>query len=161
MPSKRHSTRYCIFTQSGTHCQFFKFLSFEEYVLYTLCCSRTFLFSSFYYALQIHCTKNLKLIFPERKLRGLVPNLYIHVSVSDSCTPTIGPQTQYSKIGGPIEGIYKSITDTWIQKLGTRPRSFHVFISGNICFEFSVQCLQEQSNICIEKVLKRTGAMLV
>ncbi len=45
-----------------------------------------------------------------------------------------------------------------MQKLGTRPRSF---ISGNICFEFSVQCLQELSNICIEKVWKRTGAMLV
>ncbi len=31
----------------------------------------------------------------------------------------------------------QSLTDPWMQKLGTRPRSF---ISGNICFEFSVQC---------------------
>jgi hypothetical protein len=51
--------------------------------------------------------------------------------------PTIAPQTQYSKIGGPIEGIYKSLTDAWMQKLGIR---LHNFISGNICFEFSVQC---------------------
>ncbi len=34
--------------------------------------------------------KNLKQIFPERKLRGLVPNSYIHVSVSDLYIPTIG-----------------------------------------------------------------------
>jgi hypothetical protein len=33
-------------------------------------------------------------------LCGLVPNSYIHVSVSDLYIPTIGPQTQYSKIGG-------------------------------------------------------------
>jgi hypothetical protein len=32
---------------------------------------------------QPHCTENSKHIFPERKLRGLVPNVYIHVSVSN------------------------------------------------------------------------------
>jgi hypothetical protein len=53
--------------------------------------------------------------------RPLVP---IHVSVS--------------KIGGPIVEIYKSLTDTWMWKLGTR---LHSFISGNICFEFPVQCI--------------------
>jgi hypothetical protein len=37
----------------------------------------------------LHCTENSKQIFPEIKLRGLVSNFYIHVSVSD--TPTIGP----------------------------------------------------------------------
>ncbi len=36
------------------------------------------------------------------KLRGLV------VSVSDLYIPTIGPQTQYSKIGGPITEIKNS-----------------------------------------------------
>jgi hypothetical protein len=74
---------------------------------------------------------------PEMKLSGLVPNFYIYVSVSDSYISMIGPQTLYSKIGAPIVGIYKSFTDTWMQKLGRRPDSF---ISGNICFEFSVQC---------------------
>jgi hypothetical protein len=43
----------------------------------------------------------------EMQLRGLHPNFYIHVSVIDLCIPTIGPQTQFSKIGGPIVGIYK------------------------------------------------------
>jgi hypothetical protein len=45
------------------------------------------------------------------KLRGLVPNFYIHVCMSDLYIPTIGPQTQYSKIsGGLIVGICKSLT---------------------------------------------------
>ncbi len=35
-------------------------------------------------------------------------------------------------------GIYKSLTDAWMLKLGLRPRySF----TGNICFEISVFCL--------------------
>jgi hypothetical protein len=38
-----------------------------------------------------HCTENLKQIFPEMKLRGLVPNFDIHVSVSDLYISTIDP----------------------------------------------------------------------
>jgi hypothetical protein len=57
-------------------------------------------------SLQMHCTENSKQIFPEMKLCGLVPNFYIHVTVSDLNIPTIGPQTQCSKIGGQIVGIY-------------------------------------------------------
>ncbi len=34
------------------------------------------------------------------------------VAVSDSNIPNIGPQTQYSKMGVPIVGINKSLTDT-------------------------------------------------
>jgi hypothetical protein len=45
-------------------------------------------------------------------LCGLVPSFYIHISVSDLYIPTIGPQMQYSKIGKPILGIYKSLPDT-------------------------------------------------
>jgi hypothetical protein len=33
-----------------------------------------------YSSLQMYCTENLKQIFPEMKLRGLIPNFYIHVS---------------------------------------------------------------------------------
>ncbi len=66
------------------------------------------------------------------KLRGIIPNFYVHVSVNDLYIPTIGPQTQYSKIGGPIIGIYKSLTDTWMQKFGTRPCSsfLGIFVSN-------------------------------
>jgi hypothetical protein len=37
-----------------------------------------------------HCTKNPICVFLEMKLRGLVPNSDIHVSVSDLFTPRIG-----------------------------------------------------------------------
>jgi hypothetical protein len=43
-----------------------------------------------------------------------------------------------SRIGRPIVGIFKSLTDTWMWKLGLRPcNSF----SGNTYIEFSVLCL--------------------
>ncbi len=43
-----------------------------------------------------------------------------------------------SRIGRPMVGLYKSLTDTWMWKLGLRPRNS---FSGNICFKFSVLCL--------------------
>ncbi len=57
-----------------------------------------------------------------------------------------GPPIFCSKRGGPIVGIDKSLTETWMWKLGTRPCSF---ISGNICFEFSAQCLRNGQEYCI------------
>ncbi len=41
-------------------------------------------------------------------------------------------------IGRPIVGIYKSLTATWLWKLGERPRNPFL---GNVCFKFSVLCL--------------------
>ncbi len=82
----------------------------------------------------VHWNENPIYVFPEKELRGLSPNFRVHVSVRDlvfhifSC----------SRIGRPIVGIYKSLTDTWMWKLGLRPcNSF----SENVCFEFSVLCL--------------------
>jgi hypothetical protein len=49
------------------------------------------------------CTKNPIYVFPEMKLRGLVPNSYIHVFVSYLYIP---------RIGLPILEIYKNLTDT-------------------------------------------------
>ncbi len=43
-----------------------------------------------------------------------------------------------SRIGRPTLGIHKSLTDTWMWKLGLKP---HNYFSGNICFEFSIMCL--------------------
>jgi hypothetical protein len=39
---------------------------------------------------QRHYTESSQQIFPEMKLRGFIPNSYIHVSVSDLYIPTIG-----------------------------------------------------------------------
>ncbi len=52
------------------------------------------------------------------KLFGLGPIFNIHVSVSDLYNLTLGPLTQYSKKGETIVGVYKSLTDTGMQKLG-------------------------------------------
>ncbi len=61
-----------------------------------------------------------------------------YVSASDLYSPRIGLHISSSRIGRPIVGIYKSLTDTWMWKLGLRPRySF----PGNICFKISVFCL--------------------
>ncbi len=38
----------------------------------------------------LHCTKTPIDVFPEMKLRGLVPNSYIHVTMSDLYIPRIG-----------------------------------------------------------------------
>ncbi len=52
--------------------------------------------------------------------------------------PRIGPHISSSRKDRPIVGICNSLTDTWMWKLGLRPRySF----SGNICFKFSSFCL--------------------
>ncbi len=42
------------------------------------------------HSLQRQSTENSKKIFPEKKLRGLSPNSFIYVSVSDLYIPTIG-----------------------------------------------------------------------
>ncbi len=91
-----------------------------------------------------HCKEDPIYLFPEMKIRGLIPNFHIHVSVNDLFIPRIGPPIflqQNRQI--PIRGICKSITDIWILELGTRPSSF---ISENICFKFSVQCLCSAAN---------------
>jgi hypothetical protein len=53
------------------------------------------------YTLQMHCPENSKQISPNMKLRGFIPNFYIHVSVSDLYIHDPSQQ-QYSKFGGSI-----------------------------------------------------------
>jgi hypothetical protein len=54
-------------------------------------------------------TENPKQIFPEKELRSLSPNFFIHVSVSDLFIPRIGPHISCSRIGRSILGMYKSL----------------------------------------------------
>jgi hypothetical protein len=82
-------------------------------------------------------------IFIFWELRGLGPNFPIHVSVSDLYIPSICPHISCSRIGRSIVVIYKSLTDTWMWKLGLWPRNS---FSGNICFKFSVLVL---CSVCI------------
>ncbi len=86
------------------------------------------------YCLPMHCKGNSVYIFLFWELRGLSPNFYIHVSVSDLNIRMIGPHISSSRNGSSIVGIYNSLTDTWMWKLGLRPRYSY---SGIICFKFS------------------------
>jgi predicted small secreted protein len=78
-----------------------------------------------------HCTENFKHIFREMKLRFLVPNFYIHVSVSDLYIHTIGPRqtdrgnTVYTVYHSQIHDCGNRETEHYNFVLGiTRPRSF-------------------------------------
>jgi hypothetical protein len=88
-----------------------------------------------------HCNGYSVYIFLFWELRGLSPNFHINVSVSDLYIPRIGPHISSSRKGRPFLGIYNLLTDTWMWKLGLRPRySF----PGNILFPIfvilSLQC---------------------
>ncbi len=67
-------------------------------------------------------TEISKQIFPEKEYRGLSPNFHIYASVSDLYIPTIGLPILLEEICLQILGLYKSLTDTWMWKLGLRPR---------------------------------------
>jgi hypothetical protein len=60
----------------------------------------------------MHCTENLKQVFPEMKLLGLILYFYILVSVSDVNIPTFGRLILLLCVCGPIVRIYKSLTET-------------------------------------------------
>ena len=62
----------------------------------------------------------------------------LHLTFYILCTQARTYCISCSRIDRSIVGIYKSLTDTWMWKLGLRPRySF----PGNICFKFSAFCL--------------------
>jgi hypothetical protein len=73
----------------------------------------------------MHCPENLTPIFLEMKLCGLIPNFYIHVSVSDLHIPTIGQKTLYIKIGGPSVGIHKWLMQIQDIEIGNEATQFH------------------------------------
>ncbi len=64
-------------------------------------------------------TKIKYYVFLFWELRSLSPNFYIHVFVSDLYIfPGSVPHISCSRLGRSIVGIYKSLTDTWMWKLG-------------------------------------------
>jgi hypothetical protein len=74
-------------------------------------------------------------VLPEKKLRGLSPNFHIHVSVSDLYIPTIGPPIFLQQNRQTDRG---NICINRSPKHECRNWEQGSFISGNICFEFSV-----------------------
>jgi hypothetical protein len=91
-----------------------------------------------------HCREKSIYVFLFWELLGLSPIFHIHLLVSDSYIPGIGPHISCSRIGRSIVGIYKSLTNTWMWKLGLWPRNS---LSGNICFKFSVLVLYREMEL--------------
>jgi hypothetical protein len=60
----------------------------------------------------VHCNENPIYVLLFGELRGLSPNIHIHVSVSDLYIPKISTHISCSRIGRSIVGTYKSLTDT-------------------------------------------------
>ncbi len=89
----------------------------------------------------IHCNGNSVYIFRFWELRGLSPNCHIHVSVSDLYIPRISPHISSSRKGRPIVGIYNSLTDTCMWKLGLRPGIpfLGIYVSNFRHFVYAVQ----------------------
>jgi hypothetical protein len=63
--------------------------------------------------------KNPIYVLPKKELGRLSPNVHIYVSVCDLYIPRMA----CNRIGRPIVGIYKYLTDTCMWKLGLRPRN--------------------------------------
>jgi hypothetical protein len=60
-----------------------------------------------------------------KKLRGLVPNSYIHVSVSDLFIPRISLPILLQENRGNDRGIYKSLTEYMNVEIGNEDEQFH------------------------------------
>jgi hypothetical protein len=65
-----------------------------------------------------HCPENQIYVFPEKELRGLSPNSYIHVSVSDLYIPRIGPQSTYLAAANQTDRSWKYINLSKIMSVG-------------------------------------------
>ncbi len=72
--------------------------------------------------LVMHCRDKMPKIWnkysQKRNIGASVP-----ISVSELYIPTMGLPFLLEKICGPILGIYKSLTEKWMWKLGLRPRN--------------------------------------
>ncbi len=103
------------------------------------------------HTLQRQNTEISKQIFPEKEYRGLSPNFHIHVSVSNLYIPMIDLPIMLQEICGLILGIYKSLTDTWMWKLGLRLKK--VGCQGILHIErgFSEKCPLSQGRFWISE----------
>jgi hypothetical protein len=59
----------------------------------------------------LNCKEDSNYVFPEIKLRGLIPSFQIHTSASDLYSPRIGLPILLQQIGRPIVLLYKPLTD--------------------------------------------------
>ncbi len=113
-----------------TFFSFSSFFLFLSYFLNIVFLGRFLETAHCMFTLQRYNIDNTKQIFLGKELRGYSPSSYIHVSLSYLYIPLIGlPFLLQENIGGSNMGICRSLTHTWMWKLGLRPRNFFF---GNI-----------------------------
>jgi hypothetical protein len=100
--------------------------------------------------LQRHWTENWEKIFPERKLRGLSPNVYIHICMW-AITVGLRIWLQEKKVDRSWQYINRLQIYECRNKLELRPRSF---FSWNTLIKFSMKCrykhkIEQYSVYCI------------
>jgi hypothetical protein len=107
--------------------------------------TRKFIYTSVYmYCTCMLCNENsiyVILFWELHTMRSLSPYYNIHVSVSELPYSQDG-STYFLQQIRQIVRIYKSLTDTWMWKLGLWPSNS---FSGNICVEFCVCILRSVS----------------
>ncbi len=72
----------------------------------------------------VYTAKNQYRKFETNISRKGIANFHIHVPVSELYIPTIDLPILLQEICGPILGIYELLTDTWMWKLGLKPRNY-------------------------------------
>jgi hypothetical protein len=104
----------------------------------------------YYFTYQPHCNENPIVYIPfSGNYAASIPTPHSCVC-GDLYIPRIGPHISCTITGRSIVGIYKSLIDTWMGKLGLWPRNS---FSGNIYFEFSVLVLCSVM-ICLSTIVK-------
>ncbi len=88
----------------------------------------------------LHCLAFSGWMISYTALLGLSPNFHIHVSVSDLCISRIGPHIFLQQNRPTNHGNNKSLTDTWMWKLGLLAAQF--FFWGYLFRIFSIVSLQ-------------------